>query len=213
MPNLPSGWQVKSLGEVAKVKSGFAFKSEDYLNEGVRLVRIGNLNGSVLEFNSSTVYVDKKYLKQYPDFALRANDVLIAMSGATTGKLALVKEYDLPCLLNQRVGLISIPKDSQLNSQYLFYYLAKGDLRKQVLKMAGGSAQPNISPTQIMSFKIPLPTLPIQKTNCRDIRKSRPSQAKTSSSKQVNRTISPIGIYRNVRRSGEESKRVEESFF
>lgn len=158
-----NGWQVKSLGEVANVKSGFAFKSDDYLNEGVRLVRIGNLTGSELEFNSNTVYVDKINLKQYRDFALKANDVLIAMSGATTGKLAFVKEEDLPCLLNQRVGLISIPNDSQLNSQYLFYYLAKGDLRKDVLKMAGGSAQPNISPTQIMSFKIPLPPLPIQK--------------------------------------------------
>jgi type I restriction enzyme S subunit len=163
MHNLPKNWQVKSLGEVAKVKSGFAFKSEDYMDEGVRLVRIGNLNGSELEFNSNTVFLDEIYLRQYPEFALRTNDVLIAMSGATTGKLALVKKDDLPCLLNQRVGLISIPEDSKLDSRFLFYYLAKGDLRKQVLKMAGGSAQPNISPTQIQSFKIPLPPLQIQK--------------------------------------------------
>ncbi len=163
MNNLPSNWKVKSLGDVTKVKSGFAFKSEDYLDEGIRLVRIGNLNGSSLEFGEETVYVDKEYLDSCKEFSLKENDVLIAMSGATTGKLALVKQKDLPCLLNQRVGLISISNHQNLNAKYLFYFLAKGDLRKQVLKLAGGSAQPNISPAQIMSFYIPLPPLPSQK--------------------------------------------------
>jgi len=158
-----NNWQVKSLGEVAKVKSGFAFKSEEYLNKGVPLVRIGSLNGSSLEFGNETVFVDEKFLTICREFSLKENDVLIAMSGATTGKLALVKQKDLPCLLNQRVGLISIGSEDVLNAKYLFYYLAKGDLRREVLKIAGGSAQPNISPTQIMSFQIPIPPLPIQK--------------------------------------------------
>jgi len=158
-----NNWQVKSLGEVAKVKSGFAFKSEEYLNQGVPLVRIGSLNGSSLEFGNETVFVEEKFLTTCREFSLKENDVLIAMSGATTGKLALVKQKDLPCLLNQRVGLISIGSEDVLNTKYLFYYLAKGDLRREVLKIAGGSAQPNISPTQIMSFQIPLPPLRIQK--------------------------------------------------
>lgn len=158
-----NNWQVKSLGEVAKVKSGFAFKSEEYLNKGVPLVRIGSLNGSSLEFGNETVFVDEKFLTICREFSLKENDVLIAMSGATTGKLALVKQKDLPCLLNQRVGLISIGSEDVLNAKYFFYYLAKGDLRREVLKIAGGSAQPNISPTQIMSFQIPIPPLPIQK--------------------------------------------------
>lgn len=163
MKEVKNNWQVKSLGEIAKVKSGFAFKSEEYLNKGVPLVRIGNLNGSSLEFGNETVFVEEKFLTTCREFSLKENDVLIAMSGATTGKLALVKQKDLPCLLNQRVGLISIGSEDVLNAKYLFYYLAKGDLRREVLKIAGGSAQPNISPNQIMSFQIPLPPLPIQK--------------------------------------------------
>jgi len=163
MNNLPSNWQIKSLGEVTNVKSGFAFKSNDYLPKGVRLVRIGNLNGRSLEFGNETVYVDERYLNTCADFELKEDDVLIAMSGATTGKLAFVKKTDLPCLLNQRVGLISIRNKQDLDSKYLFFYLAKGDLRKNVLKLAGGSAQPNISPSQIMSFRIPIPPIPVQK--------------------------------------------------
>lgn len=163
MNKLPSNWQVKDLGVVAQVRSGFAFKSEDYLERGVKLVRIGNLNGSGLEFGDETVYVHEKYLNICDEFSLKENNVLIAMSGATTGKLAFVKQEDLPCLLNQRVGLISISNHQELNAKYLFYYLAKGDFKKHIMKLAGGSAQPNISPTQIMSLKIPLPPLPIQK--------------------------------------------------
>lgn len=180
-----SNWQVKSLSEVANVKSGFAFKSEDYLDEGIRLVRIGNLNGRRLEFGNETVFVDKKFLSICNDFSLKEGDVLIAMSGATIGKLAFVKKEDLPCLLNQRVGLVSISYLQKLNPKYLFYYLAKGNLKRSVLRIAGGSAQPNISPSKIMSFKIPLPPLPIQKQIAKILEKADTAKQKRKEANQL----------------------------
>lgn len=150
------------IGEVADIKSGYAFKSDDYLDEGLRLVRIGNLDGRNLIFNGDNVCVSEKFQKEYADFLLEENDVLIAMSGATTGKLALVKKEDIPCVLNQRVGKFTVKDDKRLSSKYLFYFLSDTTIRGKILKASGGSAQPNISPTQLKEFQIPLPDLKAQ---------------------------------------------------
>ncbi|HAB29023.1 MAG TPA: restriction endonuclease subunit S [Xanthomarina gelatinilytica] len=85
---------------------------------------------------------------------------MIALSGATTGKYG-VYDFDFPSLLNQRIGIIKSGKSESLNSKYFFYYL--NILKEQILRNAGGAAQPNISTRKIADFKIPLPPLPTQK--------------------------------------------------
>lgn len=150
-----------TLGEISEIKSGFAFKSEDYSDEGIRLVRIGNLNSTGLSFNEDSICVPTDRVDLVKEFLLNTNDVLIAMSGATTGKVAIVKESDLPCLLNQRVGRFTVNKD-KLDPKYLFYFLSDDKVKEKILKVSGGSAQPNVSPTQLKDFKIPLPDLKTQ---------------------------------------------------
>jgi type I restriction enzyme S subunit len=83
----PIGWPLAKLSEIAPLKSGYAFKSTDYRAEGVRLVRISNLDGQNLVFDEGTVYLPASLLHECRPFQLAAGDVLIAMSGATTGKL------------------------------------------------------------------------------------------------------------------------------
>jgi type I restriction enzyme S subunit len=144
------------LGEIADVKSGYAFKSLDYQPNGVKLVRIGNLSDGKLDFGTDTACIPEEYLKDYNEFALDEGDVLIAMSGATTGKLALVSRGDLPCLLNQRVGRFKVVEKEKLHPQFLFYFLSKLSIKNKILELAGGSAQPNVSPTSLKELLIPL---------------------------------------------------------
>ena len=89
----------------------------------------------------------------------KRGDVLIALSGATTGKYGIY-ELEEPCLLNQRIGIIRSGNSKSLDSKYFYFYLS--ELRSEILRKAQGAAQPNISTKEIGQFKIPLPPLPEQ---------------------------------------------------
>jgi type I restriction enzyme, S subunit len=159
----PIGWPLAKLSEIAPLKSGYAFKSTDYCAEGVRLVRISNLDGQNLVFDEGTVYLPESFLHEYPPFQLAAGDVLIAMSGATTGKLGMVRSDDVPSLLNQRVGKFFIRDASRIEPTFLFSTLGVPAVTRKLIGEAAGSAQANVSPSGVGSVEIPVPPLPMQK--------------------------------------------------
>lgn len=152
--------ETQTLSTVCAIKNGFAFKSRDYLTKGIPLLRISNFNDGEVYINDNQIYVDDKYLKSKNNFIVEKGDVLIALSGATTGKYGIYN-FDFPSLLNQRIGLIKSGESDTLNSRYFFYYL--NILKSEILRNAGGAAQPNISTKKIGTFEIPLPPLDTQK--------------------------------------------------
>ncbi len=149
-----------ALEKVCKIRNGYAFKSQDYRGEGIPLLRISNFDDGDVYINDKTVFVEEKYLDEKADFKVEKGDVLIALSGATTGKYG-VYNFDYPSLLNQRIGLLKSDLSKELSSNYFFYYL--NILKKEILLKAGGAAQPNISTKSIGELKIPLPSIEIQK--------------------------------------------------
>ena len=149
------------LGEVASVRSGFAFKSSDWSNTGVPVVKIANVKDGHLVMDGCS-FVDANVAASAVDAALQPGDVLIAMTGYI-GEVALVHERDLPALLNQRVGRFSVRDPYRLDQRFLFYVLRHRDVRKEIEGLGYGSAQPNVSPSLILSVGIPLPPLPEQR--------------------------------------------------
>ena len=148
-----------ALQKICEIGNGFAFKSKEYLENGIPLLRISNISNEKVHFNGNAVYVDENFLETKASFIVEKGDVVIALSGATTGKYGIY-DLDYPCLLNQRLGLIKAQSSKELNSRYFYYYL--GILRREILLMAGGAAQPNISTKELGRFKIPLPNLKTQ---------------------------------------------------
>jgi type I restriction enzyme S subunit len=148
------------LKEICEIKNGYAFKSEDYKSEGTPLIRISNFNDSNVVLGDNTIYISPDFLKTKSDFIIEKGDILIALSGATTGKYGYY-EYDFPSLLNQRVGLLKSGSSNELYDKYFYYYL--NILKGEILRKAGGAAQPNISTNAIGNLQIPLPPLPTQK--------------------------------------------------
>ena len=176
----PKGWPLVQLGDIAPLKSGYAFKSIDYTSEGVRLVRISNLDGQNLVFGDGTAYLPHSFLNDCPAFQLVAGDVLIAMSGATTGKLGQVRPTDVPSLLNQRVGKFFIRDANRLEPTFLFSVLGFHAMTRKLIGEAAGSAQANVSPSNVGSVEIPLPPIELQKEFARrmtEIRELEASQA------------------------------------
>jgi len=151
------GWEIKKLGEVCGFQNGFAFKSKTYRENGLPILRITNIQNDEISTNE-LVYFDKNDYKENLDrFRIVKDDLLVAMSGATTGKLG-VNKSDTVFYLNQRVGKF-IPK-KELNRNFLYYFLSTKV--EESLRIAAGAAQPNLSTEQINNFEIPLPPLPEQ---------------------------------------------------
>jgi type I restriction enzyme S subunit len=156
---LPKGWAWSKLGGIALIQGGFAFKSKDYKNNGMPLLRISNIKDHKVTFEEDTVFLDKNFVQEYSDFLIGKGDILIALSGATTGKFD-VYEKDETALLNQRVGQIKFYSKSLISSRFIFHYM--GIIRRKILSQAYGMAQPNISTKELGEFAIPLPPLPEQ---------------------------------------------------
>lgn len=150
---LPKNWVKTELGNYAILKNGYAFKSNDFQNEGLPVVKISNIKDFKIEIENA-ICVGESKLK--PDFIIAKGDILIAMSGATTGKYG-VFEQDVIALQNQRVGNLKPVVESLSNRRFLLYLL--GSLKEEIEEKAYGAAQPNISPKLIESIKIYLPPL------------------------------------------------------
>ncbi|MBU4481921.1 restriction endonuclease subunit S, partial [Patescibacteria group bacterium] len=100
---------------------------------------------------------------KYQNFKLEARDILIAMTGATVGKVGIVLEENLPALLNQRVGKYEIKEKTKILPDFLYYMVSSEYYKEKVLSLAVGGAQPNISAKQLESIEILLP--PLEKQN------------------------------------------------
>jgi len=155
--NFPKGWAKCVLGDYLFVKNGFAFKSKDYIEEGIPLVRISDIKKQKVSSEKS-VKVSENNVPE--GFELEYGDLLIAMSGATTGKTGVYLENSY-AVQNQRVGNIKLR--SSINGDSKFRNLLIQGLSSTIFDLAYGGAQPNISPTVLESIDILLPPLNEQK--------------------------------------------------
>lgn len=147
-------WEEKRLGEVVKVQGGFAFKSEKFKQTGIPVIRISNIsnNNNFIE-TENLVFYDT--IKNDVNFTINKGDLLIAMSGATTGKSSIYNLND-KAYLNQRVGLFK-RKSKSLCYAFLIQFVFSTMFKNQLKSLLVAGAQPNISSSDIESIKISLP--------------------------------------------------------
>lgn len=151
--SIPKNWMWVRLGKVIKLWNGFAFKSSDYKQHGIPVVRIGDLqNGQIIL--DSAVYVDCELAESIDDSVwIPEGALLIAMSGATTGKVAFNRTGQR-LLLNQRVGRI---QSFSVENEFLRFFFET--IIQQNLSVSFGTAIPNLSTKQINETLFPLPPL------------------------------------------------------
>ena len=148
---LPEGWCECKLSDVCVFDNGYAFSSDNYNDCGIPLIRISNITNTGSIDLSSCVFIQDVPSNK---FIVKSGDLLIAMSGATTGKMG-VYLYEENALLNQRVGNLKCT-DAMLQQYRNYYMFAKSDY---ILKIAYGGAQPNISAKAILDIDVMLPPL------------------------------------------------------
>lgn len=147
---MPENWSLFKLKNIINFQNGFAFDSSKLSNNGkYPVIKIGDIcNGSIDIYNANKIN-DNSGLENY---LIKEKDILLAMSGATVGKLGYVSNIDKECYINQRVGIIRTSK-----SKYVYYYLNTDEFLKYILLLSAGSAQPNISTENINNYYISLP--------------------------------------------------------
>lgn len=144
-------WSIVKIAKLAQFINGYAFNGEDLTIENeIPVIRIGDIQEGEVNLERCLKY--KKDEKLYL-YSIQSKDVLIAMSGATTGKTAFINEVDSVAYINQRVGIIRNSK----YSKYINYSLNTGEFKKYIDLLADGSAQPNISTKGIMNYYLALP--------------------------------------------------------
>lgn len=137
------------LGEVCKIQGGYAFKSNQFQKNNIPIIRIGNIQENKVLIDRNICYT-KEFLNCHPEFEIKNGDLLIAMSGATVGKVGIYSSKER-ALLNQRVGKFIIT--DKIDSRYLYFLLLSPLFEKFILNNAFGCAQPNISNKQIEKFR------------------------------------------------------------
>lgn len=155
---LPEGWCKTDIGSYIYLKNGYAFKSNEYTTpseSSFPVIRISDLDG-VTASEKDAVYV----LNGAAGFEVQNGDLLIAMSGATTGKIGLYNGQE-PAYQNQRVGNLKFHSNKYSCEGFRNYLIQY--LRDDILKIAYGGAQPNISGKAIEDMLISLPPLAEQK--------------------------------------------------
>ncbi|WJM52029.1 restriction endonuclease subunit S [Pseudomonas asiatica] len=153
------------LGDIAKVISGFAFKSSEFSDEGVPVVKIANIRVGFLDLDGAQ-RVNPSYLEKLADkYKVKSGDVLISLTGShitqpnsVVGRVARASESVPACLLNQRAGKVILNDKDRCDLGFLYYYLTLASLRGDIAAMASGAAsQANVSPAQVETLSIDLP--------------------------------------------------------
>lgn len=160
---MPESWEVIRLGSVCNVIGGYAFRSRDFVKEGILIVKIGNLQNDTIKITNDASYISNDLAKKTDEkFHLNPDDVLIALTGATTGKLAQVPKHYIGALLNQRVGKFVVSNTDRFDIIYGKYYFQLQSFQNSITNNISQSAQGNISPSKIENILIPSPLLPEQ---------------------------------------------------
>ena len=163
-------WPRKPLSAVATVISGYAFKSSEFGDSGIPVIKIKNIRVGAVDLAGAD-RVDEKYLSIPERYHVRVGDVLISLTGShisqpnsVVGRVARHWAGLPDCLLNQRAGKVIIKDRNACDPGFLYYALSEREtVRAIALKAHGAANQANVSPTQVESVEIPLPPITAQR--------------------------------------------------
>ena len=152
---LPDGWCLTILRSIGTWQSGATPSRlrKDYYGGNIPWLKTGDLNDGII--TNIPEFITEKALKETSVKLNPTDSILIAMYGATIGKIGILS---FPATTNQACCACL---DYKIDKMYIFYFLLSN--RINFVSMGGGGAQPNISKEKIVNTTFPLPPLAEQK--------------------------------------------------
>ncbi len=155
---IPEGWRVGNIGGYCKIRSGYAFKSSWWTDRGVKIIKIKNITENGVLDMSECSYVDIKHCDKASDFNGHAGDLIIAMTGATLGKVCIIPYHTTDYYINQRVGKFFLGDNPINKLPFIHCILRDENVMSEIINKGQGSAQPNISASDVETIKIVMPS-------------------------------------------------------
>jgi len=152
---IPEGWRIGPLSEVTGFLAGYAFKSKDWVEQGVPVVKIRSVKPGIVDLDAVS-YVSEEVAEKAKRFRLAVGDLLIGMTGYV-GEVGLVPPTDSLPLLNQRVGKFVLDNPGTAALAFLYCLTRRHEFKAQVETKSHGTAQANVSAKGILSIQIIVP--------------------------------------------------------
>jgi type I restriction enzyme S subunit len=150
------GWEVKKLNDVCWFQEGPGLRNWQFTKSGMKVINVTNLENGVLNLERTTRHISlDEFHKMYEHFEINEHDILVASSGNSYGKVAVVRKQDLPLVMNTSV--IRFKPLKNLDYKFLLIFLKSQQFKKQIDLLITGGAQPNFGPVHLNKTLINLP--------------------------------------------------------
>ena len=150
---IPEDWDALALGSLVKLQGGYSFRSENFCDFGIPVIRISDIQDGAVATEEATRHPSIKISSQ---FLIQDGDFLVAMSGATTGKVGVFRNQ-VPAYQNQRVGRFVVRDNTRTTREFVGHLVRSHAFGSQLKVLLEQGAQPNISGRQIESLLFPVP--------------------------------------------------------
>jgi type I restriction enzyme S subunit len=168
---IPEHWEVLQLKRISSIKGGYAYSTSDFEDEGVQIIKIGNVYQSKFHTDRQPTFISLDVAKKTREFLIAEGDLIISLTG-TLGKrdygYAVTVDQKGEYRLNQRVAKM-IPNNKLVATKYLSYIMKSEQYLTQIYALPAGTKQANLSNDDVLSAVCALSSLEEQKTIIRYI--------------------------------------------
>lgn len=149
-------WEVKPFKDVCWFQEGPGLRNWQFTKSGIKVINVTNLENGILNLERTDRHISlNEFHKMYEHFEIQENDIVVASSGNSYGKVAVVRNQDLPLLMNTSV--IRFKPLKSLDYGYLLTFLNSNHFKNQIDLMITGGAQPNFGPAHLNKLQIEIP--------------------------------------------------------
>lgn len=150
-------WEEKKLGDVCELFHGYQFRSSDFKQSGLAIIKISNVIGSNLNLSDLT-YIDKGRFHEFERFEIKNNDILMSLTG-NIGRVIEVKNTPFKLIQNYRVGKFIPLNEKILGKPFLKFLLMSDIVFGRFNQLSNQSAQANFGKQDMDKILIKLPTI------------------------------------------------------
>lgn len=163
---IPEHWEISRIKHLGKILNGFAFPSDSFTDQGVRVLKISNIQTMTLDWQDES-YIDEKWKKIATNALVYKGDLVFALTRPiiSTGLKATIIDSDETMLLNQRNAVLR-PNNKVIKEWLYYVLLADGFVQEFEKKIDITGQQPNISTVSIGNLPLVYPTLDEQVQIC-----------------------------------------------
>jgi type I restriction enzyme, S subunit len=151
-------WSLENFSEYVFFQEGPGIRNWQFTDKGMKVINVANLVFGELDLSKSKRHVSKEeFNKKYTHFAINEGDIVLSSSGYSYGKVAVVKESDLPIMLNTSVIRLRTLDKERLEQEFLKSFLQSSVFKNQINKLITGIDIPNFGSSHLKKIKMNIP--------------------------------------------------------